>query len=262
MHRCVLRIAILGAAATALRLAPRRVVLGVGASGAATALWPALASAEGLEARTRGMNEGNLIQSDFYFVTGRVPPRVLDLANLPRDDPKWNAWGECAKSSAGNACTYVPLQQRYTAYAKYASTVALGAQDFASVGPLLRKGDRDAVAFLLDEGTKGGGPGGAVATGPASARAATRQALLLADSLLISANSGGLGQEILVARFYLNEAHYATEEVVKAFLEGDDTARALDAWALGVDSYNSYFTIVNKAIVPKVGEPFPRLGAA
>ena len=31
---------------------------------------------------------------------------------------------------------------------------------------------------------------------------------------------------------------------------------ALDAWALGVDSYNSYFTVVNPRIVPKVGEQF------
>ena len=73
-----------------------------------------------LENRDRGLNEKALIANDFYFVTGRKPPRVLDVQNLPRDDPKWNAWGECAAGSDGsNACTYIPLKQRYDAYSKH-----------------------------------------------------------------------------------------------------------------------------------------------
>ena len=43
-----------------------------------------------LENRDRGLNEKALIANDFYFVTGRKPPRVLDVQNLPRDDPKWS----------------------------------------------------------------------------------------------------------------------------------------------------------------------------
>ena len=125
------------------------------------------------------MNEKALLQSDFYFTTGRRPPRKLDLAALPTDDPK----------------------------------------------------------------------------APAPTRAAGRSALLLADALLVSAASGSLGREILVARFYVNELFFSTEEVVRA-LEAEDVPRALDAWALGVDSYNSYFTVVNPRIVPKVGEQF------
>ena len=44
-----------------------------------------------LENRDRGLNEKALIANDFYFVTGRKPPRVLDVQNLPRDDPKWSS---------------------------------------------------------------------------------------------------------------------------------------------------------------------------
>ena len=98
-------------------------------------------------------------------------------------------------------------------------------------------------------------PGAPRARPPAPTRAAGRSALLLADALLVSAASGSLGREILVARFYVNELFFSTEEVVRA-LEAEDVPRALDAWALGVDSYNSYFTVVNPRIVPKVGEQF------
>lgn len=34
------------------------------------------------------------------------------------------------------------------------------------------------------------------------------------------------------------------------------SARARAAWRLGVAAWRSYFTVVNRAIVPKVGEPF------
>ena len=142
---------------------------------------------------------------------------------------------------------YVPLKQRYDAYSKYASTVRAGAEDFREIGGLLRKGKLERVALLLDAGAKG--------QAPAPTRAAGRSALLLADALLVSAASGSLGREILVARFYVNELFFSTEEVVRA-LEAEDVPRALDAWALGVDSYNSYFTVVNPRIVPKVGEQF------
>ena len=250
----VARRGFLGGAGPAVPAVARRGFLGA----AAATLWPAVASAGGLEDRDRGMNEKALLQSDFYFTTGRKPPRKLDLANLPTDDPKWNAWGECAKSGSTNACTYVPLAQRYNAYSKYASTVLAGAQDFAEIGLRLRRGkpqDLDAVALLLDPGAQG--------RAPAPTRAAGRQALLLADALLISANSGSLGREILVARFYVNELHFATEAVAAALAQEEpDLPRALDAWALGVDSYNSYFCVVNKNIVPKVGDKFPALPQA
>ena len=146
-----------------------------------------------LENRDRGLNEKALIANDFYFVTGRKPPRVLDVQNLPRDDPKWNAWGECAAGSDGsNACTYIPLKQRYDAYSKHGLTVRAASEDLADLGQALRKKDLNTASFLLDGGEKG--------KAPSSLRQASRKALLLADGLLISANSGSLGREILVAR--------------------------------------------------------------
>jgi len=233
----------------------RRALLG-GASALASALAPAHARAEGLEDRNRGLNDGALIQTDFYFTTGRRPPRVLNVENLPKDDPKWNAWGECAKdANGGNACTYIPLKQRYDAYSKYGISVAAGAEDFVALGSALKKKDLSAVGFLLDAGDKGRSPG--------AARSAARRALLLADGLLISANSGSLGREILVARYYVNEIHFATESIATIMdgAEPVDWAAAADAWRLGVDSYNSFFAVVNTKIAPKVGEKFVAIRA-
>ena len=103
-----------------------------------------------LENRDRGLNEKALIANDFYFVTGRKPPRVLDIQNLPRDDPKWNAWGECASGSDGsNACTYIPLKQRYDAYSKHGLTVRAASEDLVDLGQALRKKDLSTASFLL-----------------------------------------------------------------------------------------------------------------
>ena len=133
-----------------------------------------------MENRDRGLNEKALIANDFYFVTGRKPPRVLDIQNLPRDDPKWNAWGECASGSDGsNACTYIPLKQRYDAYSKHGLTVRAASEDLVDLGQALRKKDLNTASFLLDSGEKG--------KAPSSLRQASRKALLLADGLLISA---------------------------------------------------------------------------
>jgi hypothetical protein len=59
-----------------------------------------------------------------------------------------------------------------------------------------------------------------------------------------------------VARFYVNEADFATKEISRAIQERN-VNRALNAWEFGKDSWNSYLNIVNRNIVPKVGEPIP-----
>ena len=127
--------------------------------------------------------------------------------------------------------------------------VRAASEDLVDLGQALRKKDLNTASFLLDSGEKG--------KAPSSLRQASRKALLLADGLLISANSGSLGREILVARYYINEFHYATERIADLLGADDvDWAAAAELWRLGADSYNSFFVCVNKAIVPKVGEKF------
>ena len=143
-------LSLLACGTSALRMpgAATRRQMGFAGAGACLGV-PSVTLAAGLESRDRGLNEKTLLQSDFYFTTGRCPPRVLDVGQLPSDDPKWNAWGECAKTGSSNACTYVPLKQRYEAYSKYASTILAGSQDFFDVGAALKKSDFAAVSLLL-----------------------------------------------------------------------------------------------------------------
>jgi hypothetical protein len=79
--------------------------------------------------------------------------------------------------------------------------------------------------------------------------------LLFATSMLTSPNSSGPSIEYLVARFYVNELAFATRELSKA-VANHDIERATAAWQFGKDSMNSYLTIINRAIVPKVGDKF------
>ena len=68
------------------------------------------------EKRNRNKNKEALVAEDYWYMTNKIPPRRLDLAQLPADDPTWNAWGTCTKNEAtGNSCTYVSLKQRQPA---------------------------------------------------------------------------------------------------------------------------------------------------
>lgn len=79
--------------------------------------------------------------------------------------------------------------------------------------------------------------------------------VLLATAMLTSPNYTGPPFELLIARYYINEVDFAMKEIGMA-LKANDVRRANAAWRFGADSWNSYFTIVNNAIVPKVGEKF------
>lgn len=79
--------------------------------------------------------------------------------------------------------------------------------------------------------------------------------VLLSTALLSSPNYTGPPFELLIARYYINEVAFSMREITDALKSGD-VERAAAAWEFGADSWNSYFTIVNNAIVPKVGEKF------
>jgi hypothetical protein len=74
-------------------------------------------------------------------------------------------------------------------------------------------------------------------------------------AMLTSPNFPGPSRELLVARFYANEVRHANREILYA-ARSRDLNRAAQAWTFGRDSWNSYFQVVARQIVPKVGEPF------
>lgn len=201
------------------------------------------------EARNRNGNKNALIREDYWYMIGKLPPRRL--ASLEPDSPKWNVWGSCETDSGGNPCTYVPLKQRIPAYSKYAFNIALGAKEYQQVGKILQQAKKDdnvlsSAATLVDLNQ----------SPPPPAVDALLKMVLFASAMLTTPNYSGPPRDLLVARFYVNEASFATTEVAKAIGE-KDINRALNAWEFGKDSWNSYLNIVNRGIVPKVGDPIP-----
>lgn len=211
------------------------------------------------ERRDRRGNSDAVIREDYWYMTGRIPPRNLQEAQLAPDDPQWNAFGSCqtnAEGSATNSCTYVSLRQRIPAYSKYGYIIALGAREYQQLGDFIReqqKGTvdpswrREALSYLQSS-----------TSSPPPTTDSLLKMILLASGLLTSPNFNGPNRELLVARYYVNEVKFALSEIVDAVQQGD-LPRALNAWEFGRDHWNSYFVIVNRQISPKVGDKFQRI---
>ena len=202
------------------------------------------------EVRDRDMNKNAVIREDYWFSTGVAPPRQLN-SPLVLDDPKWNAFGSCETSGGGsatNSCTYISLKQRQPAYSKYGFNINHGAKGFGYLRHALQDEHwKPAASFVfVNPDTR---------LPPPPLDALTKM-VLLASSMLTSPNFSGISRELLVARFYVNEFKFALTEIQTA-IERKDQPRALAAWDFGKDSFNSYTQVVNRQIVPKVGDPFP-----
>ncbi len=280
MRRLVLLSLCTGAAAYRSP-APRRAALARLAQRGGAALFggAALVAAprRGAAAFERGMfNEKTLTDVDIYGTTGRRPPRVFDTKlleslNAPptaeeleyartkkpggsklAKGESYNAWGLCIDDS----CTYIPLKRRRDGYKNYEAAVHIAASTFADARAALRArrlGDAS-LAQLVDAD-------GEVVAG-------LRAGLLMSNKLLLTENTG-VTFDALVARYYVNEAFCASRAVAALLATagqgGDDAAgavaAALAAADEGRDAFNSFFTVVNRAIVPKVGEKFEPIPA-
>ena len=195
--------------------------------------------------RDRKYNKDALIQMDYWYQTGKIPPRVL-TTSLQGEDPQWNAFGSCTSSvDGGNSCTYVSLKQRGPAYSKYGSTIAQGAKEYETLGQILQQSNPDwKQALGLIRADLG-----------AAAVDAELKMILLATALTTSPNFPGPSKELLVARFYANEVHYAQGRLRTA-VEERNQQDALQFWEFGKDSWNSYFQVINRSITEKVGDKF------
>jgi len=198
------------------------------------------------ERRDRKKNKFAVVREDYWYMMGKTPPRRLLEGQLSGDNPQWNAWGACDTSGSENSCTYVPLKQRIPAYGKYSFFITLGAKEYGMIGGALDRQDWDQVQelLLLDSTT----------TPPACVDALLKM-VLFATSMLTTPNYSGPSREMLVARFYVNEAAFAVQEI-RAAMKERDLSRAKAAWEFGRDSWNSYLIVVNRQINTKVGDKF------
>ena len=202
------------------------------------------------ENRDRNKNKDALIREDYWYFSGKRPPRRLDINSLPADDPTWNAWGECTKSEVtGNSCVYVSLKQRIPAYGKYFFSIDNGVKEYSQLGKILRSTNPNwnEAAKLVDPGLDTRMPSPAVDS--------LLKMALFATQMLTSPNFTGPNRELLVSRYYINECAFALEGLAKS-IDERDTATSLALWEFGKDSFNSYLSILNRSITPKIGDKF------
>jgi hypothetical protein len=218
------------------------------------------------ESRDRKGNKNTVIREDYWYMMGKTPPRQL-LGPLKGDNPQFNAYGACESTvvGGGNPCTYISLKQRAPAYSKYASSILAGSQEYQALGRLLQQlrttaigkesssvdmSWQEAASYVVTEEH----------SPPPPIVDAELKMVLFATAMTTSPNFPGPSRELLVSRFYVNEAHYAHIALKHAILSRDVDA-TLQAWQFGRDSWNSYFQAVSRSIVPKVGEPFAPIAA-
>jgi len=200
------------------------------------------------ETRDRNKNKDALIREDYWYFSGRRPPRRLDIDAFPADDPTWNAWGECTKSDVtGNSCVYVSLKQRIPAYGKYFFSIDNGIKEYTKLGKILRSPNPNWVeaAKLVDPGRDTRMPSPTVDS--------LLKMALFATQMLTSPNFTGPNRELLVSRYYINECAFVLNGLAKS-IDERDIETSLCLWEFGKDSFNSYLSIINRSISPKVGD--------
>ena len=213
-----------------------------------------------LEKRDRKGNQDAVIRDDYWYVTGKLPPRLL-TTQLKGDDPQWNAFGSCttSESTGTNSCTYVSINQRRSAYNKYASSISYGASEYQKLGTILDAIQKSptstdvaplwhAAADLVSPSSNESMPSATVD--------AELKMVLFATAMLTSPNFPGPSRELLVARFYANEVRFAHRALYECIVE-HRLPEAQNVYDFGRDSWNSYFQTVARSIVPKVGDPLP-----
>jgi hypothetical protein len=221
------------------------------------------------ESRDRNNNKNTVIREDYWYMMGKTPPRQL-LRPLKGDNPAFNAFGSCesAVTGGGNPCTYISLTQRAPAYSKYASSITVGSQEYGALGRLLQQLRTRTASIGTDTSDSMDASWQEAASyvvtqehsPPPPIVDAELKMVLFATAMTTSPNFPGPSRELLVSRFYVNEAHYA-HIVMKQAIANRDVDAALQAWQFGRDSWNSYFQAVSRSIVPKVGEPFAPIAA-
>ena len=163
-------------------------------------------------------NTNVLFTQDYYFKFGTAAPWIDDSNRLefPATMP------------------FTRTQQRYDALQKYGSRVAAGLQ---------------AVAVDLVQPIQSGHYADIA---PADSPIYALRALgLLANNMIASENTGTTN-ELLLARWYVNELYLAIGDI-KAAASFEEAKKAHKS---AVKAANSYLNMMNRVISPKVGDPF------
>jgi len=161
-------------------------------------------------------NSNVLFNQDNYFKFGAAAP-----------------WIEPDSTEFPKTMTFVLSQQRYDALKKYGDRVKAGVQAVVSLEDDIKAGNYASVPNSDDP------------------KYALRPLGLLANGFLGSENTGTTN-ELLLARWYINEIYLRIGDIRNSSNEKDSMA-ALEA---AKKSINSYYAMLNRVITNKVGNKF------
>ena len=177
--------------------------------------------------------------SIFYGNPEASPSRKSDNSNVIFSQDNYYKFGAAAQwIPAGSTdfpktVPFVLSQQRYDALKKYGSRIKGGVDVIANIGGATSASDvpdkTDPVYQLRGMG-------------------------LLANSFLASENTGTTN-ELMLARWYINETYLRIGDY-KSALERGDAKDAKACYEYLKKAVNSYLTLMNRSITSKVGDPF------
>jgi hypothetical protein len=162
-------------------------------------------------------NSNVLFSQDNYFKFGQAAP-----------------WIEAGSTEFPVKMPFTFSQQRYDTLKKYGERVKKGLHEINSLDEIIKSGDFSKV------------------TDPAVTDVyALRPMGLLANGFMASENTGTTN-ELLLARWYINEIYLDVSDICTAKTEQE----AMKSYTAVRKAVNSYLTMVNRVITPKVGDQF------
>jgi len=161
-------------------------------------------------------NSNVVFAQDYYYKFGTAAP-----------------WIEAGNAEFPKTMPFTPSQQRYDTMKKYRERVQRGVDLIVGLGEVIAKGD---FASIPDS------------TAP---EYSIRPMGLMANNFLASENTGTTN-ELLLARWYINEINLDIDDIKNAPSKEDATKSHRAA----VNALNSYLGMLNRVITPKVGDKF------
>lgn len=219
----------------------RRSILSIGVIG--TTLSTLLSSA--LPANADFAPGGTLLDRPVYVTYGNneaSPSRAPNNSNVLFSQDNYYKFGSAAQwiepgtTEFPKTMPFVPSQQRYDALKKFNGRVQTSKDQIVKIGTMSSGTDvpdSDDPAYQL------------------------RALGLLANSFLATENTGTTN-ELMLARWYINEMYLRIGDYKSALQKGDQKD-AETSYGYLIKAMNSYLTLLNRSITSKVGDQFSYL---
>mmetsp|Transcript_10782 Transcript_10782/g.22832 ORF Transcript_10782/g.22832 Transcript_10782/m.22832 type:complete len:281 (+) Transcript_10782:50-892(+) len=174
------------------------------------------------------------------------PSRLKDNSNVLFNQDNYYKFGAAAQwiepgsTEFPKTVPFSPSQQRYDALKKYGGRVKSSVQGITNIGSILDGGESASQIAEANDPSYN-----------------LRALGLLANSFLASENTGTTN-ELMLARWYINEMYLRIGDV-RAALEKGNSSEAKECYGYLKKAMNSYLSLMNRVITSKVGDKFEYL---